>query len=128
MTNEFQYRLLKAIGNKQITASDLSRATGIDKAALSNYINGKYVPKSDKCYLLADALDVDPGWLMTGEEPRKIRFPEDVSVPFDESLLSVIESRMSAEDKELEELWPSASTSARRAALAVLRSMKEGGA
>ena len=69
MKNEFQYRLLKAIADKQITAADLSRATGIDRAALSNYINGKYVAKQDKCYLLARALNVDPGWLMTGDEP-----------------------------------------------------------
>ena len=69
MENEFQYRLLKSIANARMSASDLSRATGIDKAALSNYINGKYIPKQDKCYLLARALDVDPGWLMTGNEP-----------------------------------------------------------
>jgi len=71
MKNEFQYRLLKSIANKRISASDLSRETGIDKAAISNYINGKYVPKQDKCYLLARALDVDPGWLMTGDEPLR---------------------------------------------------------
>jgi transcriptional regulator with XRE-family HTH domain len=69
MNNEFQYRLLKSIADKRISASELSRETGIDKAALSNYINGKYVPKQDKCYLIARALDVDPGWLMTGDEP-----------------------------------------------------------
>lgn len=69
MNNEFQYRLLKAIAERKMTASDLSRATGINKAALSNYINGKYIPKQDKCYLIARALDVDPGWLMTGAEP-----------------------------------------------------------
>ena len=69
MNNEFQYRLLKAIAERKMTASDLSRATGINKAALSNYINGKYIPKQDKCYLIARALDVDPGWLMAGAEP-----------------------------------------------------------
>ena len=69
MNNEFQYRLLKAISEKNMTASELSRATGIDKAALSNYLNGKYIPKQDKCYLIARALNVDPGWLMTGDEP-----------------------------------------------------------
>ena len=89
MENEFQYRLLKAIADKRISASDLSRETGIDKSAVSNYINGKYIPKQDKCYLL-----------------EMLTSPEDI---------------------ELEKLWPSASVSARRAALAVLRSMKEDG-
>lgn len=69
MENEFQYRLLKAMADKRMTASELSRATGIDRAALSNYINGKYVAKQDKCYMIARALNVDPGWLMTGHEP-----------------------------------------------------------
>ena len=54
-----------------MTASELSEKTGISEANISNYINGKYVAKQDKCYALAKALGVDPGWLMTGEEPRK---------------------------------------------------------
>ena len=124
--NEFQYRLLKVIAKRGITASELSDASGVDKSALSNYINGKYVPKQDKVYKLARALDVDPGWLMTGEEPRTMRLPSEISIPFDDSVVEMIEKRMSPEDKELEELWPNASLPARRAALAVLRSMKEG--
>ena len=75
MENDFQYRLQKAIAAKGITASELSRLSGVNKVAISNYINGVYVAKQDKCYLLAKALDVDPGWLMTGEEP--ISIPED---------------------------------------------------
>lgn len=66
---EFQYRLLKMISERNLTAADLCRMTGIDKGAMSNYINGKYAPKQDKVYKLAEALDVDPGWLMTGDEP-----------------------------------------------------------
>ena len=69
MENEFQYRLLKAISDKGITASELSRLSGVGKADISNYINGKYMAKADKVLLLANALGVDPGWLMTGEEP-----------------------------------------------------------
>lgn len=69
MKNEFQYRLQKALAEKRISASELSRLSGVNKVAISNYINGVYVAKQDKCYLLAKALDVDPGWLMTGDEP-----------------------------------------------------------
>lgn len=76
MKSEFQYRLLKAIGDKQISAAELSRISGVNKVAISNYINGVYIPKQDKCYALATALGVDPGWLMTGEEPRK-RDPDE---------------------------------------------------
>ena len=73
MKNEFQYRLQKAIAEKGISASELSRLSGVNKVAIHNYINGIYVAKQDKCYLLAKALDVDPGWLMTGEEPVSTR-------------------------------------------------------
>lgn len=75
--NDFQYRLVKVIADRNITAADLSRATGIDKGAISNYINGVYIPKQDKAYKLARALGVDPGWLMTGDEPSEKRIAEE---------------------------------------------------
>ena len=75
MENDFQYRLQKAISEKGITASELSRLSGVGKSDISNYINGVYIAKQDKCFKLAMALDVDPGWLMTGDEPKVNRFP-----------------------------------------------------
>ena len=71
MKNEFQYRLQKSISASGLTAKELSEKTGISEANISNYINGKYTAKQDKCYLLAEALGVDAGWLMTGHEPKK---------------------------------------------------------
>jgi transcriptional regulator with XRE-family HTH domain len=126
--NEFQYRLLKVISERGITASELSEASGVDRPSLSNYINGKYEPKQDKVYKLARALDVDPGWLMTGEEPLKMDLQSEVTHRFDDSVVEMVASRLTPEDIELEDLWPSASVAARRAALAVLKSMKEGDA
>ena len=73
MKNEFQYRLQKSLAESRMTATELSEKSGISKANISNYINGVYIPKQDKCYMLAKALDVDPGWLMTGEEPARSR-------------------------------------------------------
>lgn len=66
MDTEFMFRLRKAMADKNITASELSRISGVGKSDISYYLKGKYVPKQDKCYLLAKALGVDPGWLMTG--------------------------------------------------------------
>lgn len=71
MDMEFMYRLRMAMGNKGISASELSRISGVGKSDISYYLKGKYVPKQDKCYMLAKALDVDPGWLMTGFGPSK---------------------------------------------------------
>lgn len=79
MENEFQYRLLKVLNERGMTASELSRLSGIGKSDLSNYLKGKYLPKQDKVYLIARALNVDPGWLITGVEPT--RPPEEIEVP-----------------------------------------------
>ena len=68
MDNGFVDRLKKAMQNVGISASDLSRASGVSKSDISYYLSGRYKPKQDKCYLLAKALNVDPGWLMTGVE------------------------------------------------------------
>ena len=72
MDIEFMYRLRKAMNDKGINASDLSRLSGVGKSDISYYLKGKYLPKQDKCYLLAKALGVDPGWLMTGVAPKDI--------------------------------------------------------
>ena len=71
MEIEFMYRLRMAMQDKGLTASELSRLSGVGKSDISYYLKGKYVPKQDKCYMLAKALDVDPGWLMTGFGPSK---------------------------------------------------------
>ena len=77
MKNEFQYRLVKSIEKADITAAELANRTGISEASISNYINGKYVAKQDRCFAIANALGVDPGWLMTGEEPRRPEWEEE---------------------------------------------------
>lgn len=77
--NEFQYRLQKAIADRGITASELSRLSGVGKSDISNYINGVYVAKQDKCFMLAQALGVDPGWLMTGDEPTGVKIANTIS-------------------------------------------------
>ena len=68
MNTEFAIRLKQAMENAGLTASELSKESNVGKSDISNYLNGKYLPKQDKCYLLAKALNVDPGWLMTGVE------------------------------------------------------------
>ena len=70
MFNGFQERLLKALNEREMSASELSRLCGVGKSDISNYLNGKYLPKQDKVYLIAQALNVDPGWLMTGVEQK----------------------------------------------------------
>lgn len=64
----FGERLKKTMQSKDMSASELSRASGVGKNLISYYIHGRCLAKQDKVYLLAKALGVDPGWLMTGVE------------------------------------------------------------
>ena len=53
--------LLALVGDSQ---SDLTRKTGIEKSAISNYVKGKRIPRQDKLYLISKAYNVNPAWLM----------------------------------------------------------------
>ncbi len=64
---EFSRRLRLSMSKRNIKAVELSNMTGIDKGAISNYVKGKYMPKNDKIYLLAHALEVNPTWLSSIE-------------------------------------------------------------
>ena len=46
---------------------ELVEVTGISKSAISQYLSGAFVPKQKNTYKLADALNVDPAWLMGRE-------------------------------------------------------------
>ena len=97
MDEAFGSRLKKAMAEKGLSASELSRISGVGKSDISNYINGKYLAKQDKVFALAKALGVDPGWLMTGVEPE----PEPEAVPIvipDSAMFAEIMNHMTSED------------------------------
>jgi transcriptional regulator with XRE-family HTH domain len=97
---DFKERLKSAIQEKNITASELSRISGVGKADISNYMNGKYLPKQDKVFMLAKALGVDPGWLMTGvEQKAEDEEPIAVFIPNSEAFFKVVKY-MHPEDYE----------------------------
>ena len=56
-------RLKKAMQDKNITARELSKKSGVSEQDISHYRKGDWMPKRDKCYKLAVALDVSPIWL-----------------------------------------------------------------
>ena len=60
----FAERLTEIMAKYDIGVRELSRRTGIHASDISHYRNGDYVPKQDKVYLIAKALNVSPGWLM----------------------------------------------------------------
>lgn len=60
----FQERLIYAMSKRNLKQSDLVKMTGINKGAMSSYINGRYEPKQNNIYLLSKALDVNEAWLL----------------------------------------------------------------
>lgn len=67
----FAHRLAHAIRIKDIKPVELSKKTGISKANISCYMSGKYEAKQDGVTLLAEALDVNPVWLMGYDVPME---------------------------------------------------------
>ena len=66
----FQERLRIAMSDNNLRPIDLANKTGIPKSMVSNYLSGRYVPKADRVYMLARALDVNEAWLLGYDVPR----------------------------------------------------------
>ena len=60
----FANRLKIAMRKNNITATELSKKTKIDKSSISNYLSGKYKANSDNLSTLAETLNVTEPWLM----------------------------------------------------------------
>ena len=64
-------RLRKALSIRNMTQSELCRRTKIATSAMSEYLRGLYDPKQDKIYIMSEALNVDPVWLMGFDVPME---------------------------------------------------------
>ena len=61
---EFRIQLKKAMDKRNITQSQLCEKTGIPKSAMSQYLSGAFRPKQERTYLIAQALQTTPEFLM----------------------------------------------------------------
>lgn len=81
----FKDRLTEAMALRGMRASELAKRTGLSKARISQYVNGKFIPKSDAILSIAEVLGVSELWLMgktASMEPTRraeIPCPENVS-------------------------------------------------
>ena len=111
--NNFSERLCLAMDARGIKSQELSRITGIDKSSISCYRSGKYKANSANLYILADALLVNPAWLMGSDEvPMDIRdatahtinasneYLSDVLVTLDDKETMLIERYRAADDEK----------------------------
>lgn len=78
-------RLKSVMDRYNVSPAELSRRTGIRSSSISDYLTGKYSPKQDKIDLIAEALSVDPAWLMgydgSGILPPGTHRPQFKKVP-----------------------------------------------
>lgn len=70
-TESCAIRIKKALSIRNMKQSELCEKTKIPKSALSEYISGAYEPKQDRVFILAQALNVDPVWLMGFDVPME---------------------------------------------------------
>jgi SOS-response transcriptional repressor LexA len=59
-------RIKKIMSDQGMRATDLIRATGATKGAVSQWMNGLATPSGEYLLKAASALGVDPSWLLTG--------------------------------------------------------------
>lgn len=78
-------RIKKALSIRNMKQSELCAKTKISKSVLSEYISGVYEPKQDRVFILSQALNVDPVWLMGFDVPME---KEDKKISPDESALT----------------------------------------
>lgn len=68
---EFKKRLEKALELADMKPVDLARVTGISEATISQYRSGYSKPKDKRLVDIANALRVNPAWLMGVDVPMR---------------------------------------------------------
>lgn len=96
---DFSKRLKKAMQLRKITASTLSKKTGIKPPMISDYLSGKYNAKQDKIHLLAEALNVNEFWLM-GYDADIERIPNKLNDNKNKDLIDKI-NNLTSEQKDI---------------------------
>lgn len=64
-------RMKIAMKIRGMKAQDIANKTGINKVSISQYLSEAYEPKTDRIYLIAKALSVDPVWLSGLDVPME---------------------------------------------------------
>lgn len=64
--SKFAMNLKKLMIEREMTAADISRKTGMTQAALSRYINDKRIPRLNSVIKIAKALNVPIELLLKG--------------------------------------------------------------
>ena len=69
----FADRLKEFMNMNDIKAIDLSNRFHVSRSTISQYVNGSVIPKRDRLVMIADALHVNPLWLMGYDVPIEVQ-------------------------------------------------------
>lgn len=69
MKDNFSERLLYVMKLKNIRQRDIVNVAKVSRSLISQYISGRFKPKTDKLYKIAEALNVSPMWLAGYDVP-----------------------------------------------------------
>ena len=69
--SDFASRLSQALEARGMKAADLSKKTKVAEGTISCYINGRYEAKQNRVQVFAEALNVNPAWLMGYDVPME---------------------------------------------------------
>jgi transcriptional regulator with XRE-family HTH domain len=95
-------RLAKALAIRGMKQHELCEKTKIPKSAISQYLSGAFEPKQDRLYIIAQALDVDPVWLMGFDVPmEKEDSPSELQLTEGEKALIKLLRRVPAADQPI---------------------------
>lgn len=99
-------RLQQIMLAKNIKQIDLARSTGIPRGSISNYVVGRYEPKSDIVQKLANALNCSDMWLWGYDVPmeKSSRSFEDEENPYVLEIGDVVD-QMSIDDQIYAAEW-----------------------
>ena len=105
-TSTTSERLQEAMRSARMKQADLARATGLSKGGISNYVTGRYEPKSDIISKLAKALGVSEMWLWGYDVPKdriegKKDSPSEADLSEGEKLLLELFRRVPEEQQTL---------------------------
>ena len=103
-TSNTSHRLREAMRVKHMKQADLARATGLSKGGISNYVTGRYEPKSDIISKLAKALNCSEMWLWGYDVPmerEERKSPNESMLTEGEKMWLELYNRVSDETRDL---------------------------
>ena len=102
-TSSTSERLKEAMKIRQLKQADLARVTGLAKGGISNYVTGRYEPKSDVISKLAKALNCSEMWLWGYDVPmeRQTVSPSEIELSEGEKVLLDLFRRVPNDKQQL---------------------------